>query len=425
MDLLLVTLGSAGDVHPFVGLGRALRGRGHRVSVLTYPAFADLIQSAGLDYLCLPRPQRAPHSGAGRLFDSAVKVFDRRWRRLARRSTILPHLRPVYEGIARHAIPGETVVVAHHPALGARVAHDHLGTPLVSVHLAPAALRSACAPSVQPPLDFPPWAPRWYVRATYWLLDVAVIDRVLGEPVNDFRRELGLAPVGRLYGRWKESPQRVIGLFPEWFAPPQPDWPAQTRLTGFPLFDGLGGEAPAAAVEEFLGAARPVILTATSEARNSRRHFEQGVAACLRLRQKALLLTRFREQVPEPLPEGFRWANYARFSQVLPRAAAVVHHGGIGTAAQALAAGIPQLIVPLRNDQFDNARRLERLGVARVSSRRDCTTAVLTHHLDYLLTSPEVAERCRDFAGRLAATDALGEACRLIEAMRPPRAGAA
>ena len=118
MDLLLVTAGSAGDVHPFVGLGRALRRRGHRVGVLTYPSFAELVQSAGLEYVCLPKPVRTREPGRNGLLDSLLKVADRRWRKLARRSTALPHLRPIYEGIVRRAVPGETVVVAHHTALG-------------------------------------------------------------------------------------------------------------------------------------------------------------------------------------------------------------------------------------------------------------------------------------------------------------------
>ena len=251
-----------------------------------------------------------------------------------------------------------------------------------------------------------------------------MIDRVLGAPVNGFRRELGLAPVRRLYAGWKDSPQRIIGLFPEWFAPLQPDSPPQLRLTGFSLFDG-GEDAPSAVVRPFLEGDPPVVLTSSSETRSGRRLFGQGVEACRRLRRRALVLTRFREQIPDPLPDGFCWAEYAPFSYVLPRAAAVVHQGGVGTAAQALAAGVPQLVVPLKNDQFDNARRLERLGVARVSSRRDCTAAAMARHLDYLLTSPEVAARCRDYAGRLAEADALGETCRLIEEMRPPHAEAA
>lgn len=428
MDFLLVTMGSAGDVHPFVGLGRALRARGRRVAILTYPAYADLVRSAGVEYLYLPRPAgpMKSHADSGRVLGRLAQVFDRRWRKLARRSSVLPLMRSVYEGIARHAIPGRTVVVAHHTALGARIAHDCLGTPLVSVQMSAAAFRSVWSPPVMPPLWLPPRAPRWYVRTAYQLLDLLVLDRLLAGPVNAYRRELGLPPVRRLYAGWNYSPQRVLGLFPDWFGPPQPDWPPQTRLTGFPLFDRGEQDAPPAAVRQFLdGASPPVVLTATSETRKSRRFFETGVEACLRLGRRALLLTRYREQVPDPLPEGFLWTDYAPFSHVLPRAAAIVHHGGIGTGAHALAAGVPQVVVPIGHDHFDNARRLERLGVARVLRRRDCNAPALSRTLHYLLGSPEVAACCRQHAGRLAGADALGEACRLIEEMQAPCMGAA
>ncbi|HVS39576.1 MAG TPA: nucleotide disphospho-sugar-binding domain-containing protein [Gemmataceae bacterium] len=419
MDLLLVTMGSTGDVHPFLGLGQALRARGHRVVVLTYPAFAPLVESAGLEFACLPRPPREAPGSAGvrRLLDSLMKAIGRRWRKLARQSTIVPMLRPVYEAIRRRAVPGRTVVLAHHQALGARIAHDHFGTPLITIHLSPIGLRSANHPPLQPPLRFPSWTPPWFVRAVYWMLDVLVIDRVLGKAVNGLRRDLGLPPVRRLCGAWKDSPQGAIGLFPDWFGPPQPDWPPHTRVTGFPLFDG-GDQGPLdPALHQFLDGPRPVVLTAMSEMRHNQRFFQQGVAACSLLGRRGLLLTRFREQVPEPLPTDFFWREYAPFSQVLPHAAVLVHHGGIGTAARALAAGVPQLVVPIKNDQFDNARRLERLGVALVLHQGSCTAAAMARHLDRLLASAEIAERCRELAARLRSADGAGEACALIEAL--------
>jgi UDP:flavonoid glycosyltransferase YjiC (YdhE family) len=430
MDVLLVTVGSAGDVHPFIGLGQALRSRGHRVVVLTYPAYDKLVQAAGLEHAELPRPLRTPREsppvdGAARLLDSALKLVGRRWRKLARRSTLVPLLRPVYDAVARHATPGKTVVVAHHLALGARVAQDHLRLPLATVHMSAMALRSVANPAVQPPLSFRTWAPRWWVRAAYRLADAVVFDRLLGGPVNALRAELGLPPVRCLYEGWRHSPQRVIGLFPEWFGPPQPDWPPQTRLTGFPLFDRGALDELAPEVRRFLEGPPPVVLTATSETRKSRQFFKQGVAACRRVGRRGLLLTRFREQVPDALPDGFLWTDYAPFSRVLPRAAAIVHHGGVGTAALALAAGAPQLVAPIGHDHFDNARRLERLGVAMVLRRRDWLAGALARRLDELIRSPEVAARCRECAGRVAAADALGEACRVIEELQPKEARAA
>src|SRR5262249_44834757 len=152
-----------------------------------------------------------------------------------RASTVVPLLRPMYDLIASHCLPGQTVVAASCLALGARLAHDALGVPLVTLHLAPAALRSVCDPPHLPPLPLPRWAPAWYKRAAYHLLDSLVLDPAVAPALNALRHELGLPPVRRVYHAWRHSPQRVIGLFPSWFAPPPPDWPSQVVLTGFPL----------------------------------------------------------------------------------------------------------------------------------------------------------------------------------------------
>ncbi len=103
--------------------------------------------------------------------------------------------------------------------------------------------------------------------------------------------------------------------------------------------------------------------------------------ACVALGRRAVVVTPFRDQLPTTLPPGTRHVAYAPFGALLPRVAALVHHGGIGTSAQALAAGIPQIVAPFAHDQPDNAARLRRLGVATVVSpnaRRDAWIAALS-----------------------------------------------
>jgi UDP:flavonoid glycosyltransferase YjiC (YdhE family) len=340
----------------------------------------------------------------------------RRWRKLARASTLLPLLQPLYEVIAGLYVPGQTVVVASGALLGARIAHDRLKVPLVTVHLSPAALRSAYDTPLQPPLRLPVWLPSWAKRAGHWLLDALVVDRLLAGPVNAFRAELGLPPVRRVFQEWRHSPRLVLGLFPPWFAWPQPDWPPQTRLTGFPLYDESDATEVPPGVREFLDAgAPPVVFTAGSACRDAHRFFRQAVRVCQHLGCRGLLLTRFQEQVPPSLPQGVCHFDYIPFSQVLPRAAALIHPGGIGSCAQALAAGIPQVVLPLKNDQPDNARRLERLGVAHVLRPGASRTRTLVQGLDKLLRSPQLTSRCRPFAALLKTSDLLNESCRLIE----------
>jgi UDP:flavonoid glycosyltransferase YjiC (YdhE family) len=111
-----------------------------------------------------------------------------------------------------------------------------------------------------------------------------------------------------------------------------------------------------------------------------------------------------------------RWFPYAPFSAVLPRAAAFVHHGGIGTTAQALAAGVPQLIVPLSHDQFDNAARAQRLGTARCLPARQYRAIAAAARLKALLGSTAVAQACRHAARLIQADHPLAAACAQIEA---------
>jgi len=245
-------------------------------------------------------------------------------------------------------VPGETVVAAPLIALGARIAQEARGIPLVTVALHPALFRSTSSPPDLPPLPLSRGLPRFWNRFWYWLSDVALFDRLMAPGANAFRSELGLPPVHRLLAGWCFSPRRVLGLFPDWFAPPRPGWPPQARLTGFPLYDGWGAGPAAPEVAEFLGAGDPpVVFTPGSANRHVRAFFEAAVDASRRLGRRAALVTRFRDEIPSGLPAGVRHFDPVPFSRLFPRAAAVVHHGGIGTSALGLAAGVPQLVMPM------------------------------------------------------------------------------
>jgi rhamnosyltransferase subunit B len=246
-----------------------------------------------------------------------------------------------------------------------------------------------------------------------------VIDRYGTRPFNALRAEYGLGPIRDLFGAYMNSPQRVLGFWPEWFAPPQPDWPPQTRLTGFPLYDE-GDVAPLDQdLQRFLDAGDPPIAFTPGSANWQGRHFlSESAEACRLLGRRGILLTRHREHVPDRLPPGVIHVDFAPFSRLLPRCAAVVHHGGIGSAAQGLASGVPQLAMPMAHDQLDNATRLERLGVARWLPPKRFKGPRVAAELGLLLASSDVEKRCATVAGRMRQTDALGETCQLIEQLR-------
>ena len=212
------------------------------------------------------------------------------------------------------------------------------------------------------------------------------------------------------------SPQLVLGLFPSWFAPPQPDWPPHVHLAGFPLYDESDFRPPADGLVEFLEAGDPpIVFTAGSAHASSAEFFRVSAEACRAGGWRGILLTQFPEQLPARLPDNVRSFDYLPFSTVLPRTAALVHHGGIGTTAQALAAGVPQLVVPFAHDQPDNAVRLRRLSVGDFLLPRRYQARAVIQNLKRLIESASCGENCRRRASDLTGAKPLDSACVHIE----------
>ena len=412
MRFLITALGSYGDVFPMVGLGSALRARGHRVTILTNPHFQPIVEGAGLGLLPF---------GTEREYHEIAHHPDLwhplRGPMLVLRTSMSVVLRELYDLISAEVVAGETVLVAHTLDLASRLHHEKHGTPVASVHLAPTALRSFHQSPQMFGMLMQSWVPASLRRMQFWLAD-HVVDRLVGPELNRLRSDLGLPPVRRMMREWYFSPQLILGLFPEWFAPPQPDWPPQTRLTGFPLWDQSGSESLAPELEAFLEAGTPPIVFAPGSAMTSGEGiFAAAVEACLRLDRRGILLTKYPQQLPAPLPASVMHCPFVPLSRMLPRCAALVQHGGIGTSAQGLAAGLPQIVMPMAYDQLDNAERLKRLGVAEILRRHRFTAANLVPALARLLENRVVRERCHHWAQQFDTSATLAESCAALESL--------
>lgn len=409
MRILISTAGSHGDVLPFVALAREFASRGHEVILYTNPFFRRYATEAGISFVPIGTVDEYL-SLFGELADGDPrKAFKRVAREFAKICGAY------YQAMKADAIAGETIAIGNSLLFAPRLLRETSGIPCVTVHLAPSVFRS----NLSPPRLLPNWidsrTPALLKQLAWWTLDKFFNDPNFTAPLNKLRAELGLPRLERIFRSWIHEADCVVGMFPEWFAEPQVDWPVQAILAGFPLYDH-GDQAPLSqSLSEFVEAGPPpVVFTAGTATANAHGFFKASIAACETVGLRGILLSHFPQQIPDTLPKGVMHVDYAPFGALLPKLAAFVHHGGIGSTSQALRAGVPQLIRPVAYDQFDNARRACRLGVAHELLPKHYTNRAVAGALEKLKSDNVLRERCRQVATRLAGGDAIAAACDAI-----------
>jgi rhamnosyltransferase subunit B len=356
--ILLLPFGTSGSVFPFIWLGKHLLERGHQVTLIASQVYQKPAEAAGIGFHP-PTPDELPAMLANpNLWDAGPckKVaFEHAGRAVA------PCASAIEEIIRDQGMPD--LMLAPMISFGARIAREKHGIPLITVHLYPAAMMSADdAPLVIPGarlLRRLPHPVRKFVLSL-----PSPYDRFALPAVTRACSDHGVEPPRRLWKKWHHSPDGVLALYPAWFSHAKLDKPQNTYQWDFPLEDLALQTSIAQELERFLCAGeKPVLFTAGTGQAHAAGFFRTAAEVVSELGCRAIFLTTTPEQVPTDLPESVMVVAYAPFSALLPRAALMVHHGGIGTLSQCLAAGIPQLVAYMSLDQPDNASRIERLGV--------------------------------------------------------------
>jgi UDP:flavonoid glycosyltransferase YjiC (YdhE family) len=418
MHCLLTALGSYGDVYPMIGLGMALRERGHDVTLVTNPHFAAEVAAAGLEMVELATAEEYD-----RLTQTPGLWSARKGLAVVFREAAVGLMQRLDEIVRTHSRAGETLLVPHGLDLASRVAAEKLGMPAMSVVYAPMALWSNETPPRMPAGFAPPGAPRWLHKLQFALGDRTFVGSIVMKPLNEFRASRGLPPIRGSFLDWYYKVAPALCLFPDWFASPDgvvpSDWPAGTVTTGFPLGDGAAGrddEPLSDVLNLFLDSGDPpIVFTPGSGMRFGHKFFEAAIDACQRLGRRGVLLTKYAEQLPERLPTSVIAPGFTPLTQLLERSTAFVHHGGVGSSARGLAAGVPQLVQPKAFDQFDNGWRLRRLGVAEELTASRFTGRRVAQSLERLLTSSKVAQAVKQWQAKCDSQAALRQACEELE----------
>jgi rhamnosyltransferase subunit B len=412
--IVLTTIGSFGDLHPKIAIAFELRHRGHDVVFATHREYQDKIKALGFEFHRM-RPDNTalndPQEMA-RMMDlqTGTEYVVRNW--------VCASLRETYIDLMNAAKNSELIINGE-GVLAARLVAEKLGIPWVLTMLSPLGFLSATDPSITPGLPAILQLPGLNSIAQRGIRQLGkVLTKSWANPIHQLRQEVGLPPLkGNPLIDDKYSPYLVLAMFSSVLAKPQPDWAANTVLTGFPFYDGSeGGVQLSPELDQFLDAGEPpIVFTLGSAAVMAPGQFyEESIKAAKRLNRRAVLLIG-KNVPPANLLDSIIAVNYAPYSQLFSRACAIVHQGGIGTTAQALRAGRPTLVMPYSIDQPDNAARVERLGTSQTVSRKQYVAERVAKQLGELLENPNYAARAAEVGAIIRAEDGVKVACDAIE----------
>ncbi len=394
----VITVGTTGDVHPFMRMATALQGMGRKVTFISNSFHASLLQGSGLDFVGLGTDE------AYLRFLQDPDVWDERKGFGALLADYGAQLLEVEAAIRSSVGAGQAVVICHPFAVpGAAIARERGSvSAVVAAHMAPSTMRTCHDPMRIGSTVVPRWAPMSWRRALWRFVEKGWIDPVGIAQLNQARSALQLPKVtSTLLTHIEAAPDLTVTLFPSWFGPAMPDWPQPRLSADFPLFDAVSQGGLSTELKLFLASGEmPIVFTPGTGNLHAQAFFTTALAAVTDMGRRAIFLTRERAQVPAELPPSVMWQPYVPLAALLPHVAVLVHHGGIGTTAEALRAGTPQLVAPFAWDQFDNGARVAALGAALVLPARKLRARQLTRALQTLLTSGRVKSSCADVASR-------------------------
>ncbi len=415
--VVLPTFGTLGDLHPFLAIALELKRRGVDPIVAAAEVYRAKVESEGIRFQRM-RPDMDAVSERLGMDERALAQAVAKRPDFIVRDIVLPHLKEAYEDVMQVARDAD-LLVTHSAAYGAHLVAEVCERPWLSVALQPMIFFSAYDPPI---IATTPRLSQWiYRRGPAWTRAAFRLSKQIarrwGKPIDAFRRELGLPPASTnpiFEGQF--SPSGTIALYSPLFGPPQSDHPPHTTTVGFAFYDKHS--AAHDALNEFLDRAEaPLVFTqGTSAVHDATTFIRESLEVVRILGARAVLVLdeqRAREWQAHAT-ERILITGYAPYSALFPRARVIIHHGGIGTTAQALRSGRPQLIAPYLVDQPDNAHRVERLGCGRTVPLVHYRASKVVDILRSVLHQPHIEQRTQAVGRAIRAENGAQKAADLI-----------
>lgn len=380
--IILLSIGSGGDVFPVIQIGKELVARGHQAVIFTRDMHKATAEAAGLAFVSICQ---------SRSYETWLERRHLPDGKAARQTFALLDLLCMFDIVSAHCHSVNTILVG--------ISAQHLLTQML-------------AEKFNIPY-LPVFPSPYFVETMARTLRICVSH---SRQIDLIRREIGLPPVSD-WESWLSVTQYGIGLWPQWFGGSDPGWNHRIRPVGFIQNDIEMGILPYD-LQAFIGDHKPAVLITHGSSHTDRDNFfTVAVEATRRLRRKGVLVAQEIDSISGLRDDDIRCYKQLPFAALMPRVEAVIHHGGIGTSGQAMASGIPQLILPYNYDRLDNATRLKRLGVADYVLPDQWRPEVVANSLHNLLTSSVVPRICKEQSAMGKDRSSVLLACEIIESL--------
>lgn len=415
MKILILTIGSRGDVQPYVALGKGLQAAGHSVTLCTGPLFQEMVEAHHLPFLPMDdemirlteTPQgKAMMEGGGAAFKAV--------------SLVKPMIaRMVRDAWAAAQAVDPDVILYHPKTLSGYHIGEKLGKPIILTMALPMYTPTSAFPL--PVTTFSLGG--WFNRLTYKM--VPMISAPYGDVIAAFRQELGLPKRGRFLNETQLPDGRatptLYGISPH-LVPRPSDWPEMVQASGAWFLAQAADWQPPADLTAFLQAGPPPVYVGfgSMAGKHPEKLAATAVAALQKTGLRGLLATGWGGLQPGALPDTVFQLKEAPHEWLFPQVAAVVHHGGAGTTAAGLRAGRPTLICPFLGDQPFWGARVYELGVGpKPIPQKKLTADNLAAALTVLANDQTMQQKAAALGQKIRAEDGIGTAVKFIEKVTP------
>src|SRR3990172_6483213 len=411
MKITLLCYGSRGDVQPFLALAVGLQKAGHE-PLLAAPAFFSRFAS---------EQQVSFHSLPGDPAEISLAVNDAGANPLGMIRSIREYVLQIAPDVVtecRAALQDAGMVI--HSFLfttGGYSLAVEMGIPDISVQFFPMFAPTGAFPNVALPWlpkGFPSWFSHWMATQVFWYGG--------NSGVRSIRKHLQPGQLPELRWPFKRKDDRkvtplVIACSPS-VLPRPVEWnPQDIHLPGYFFLEDPNYQPPPSLVQFLAAGEAPICITFGSTVnRESSRIRDMIFSAVEKCKQRAVMLTGWGGNIDKDLPAGILAIEEAPHSWLLPQCRAVIHHGGVGSTAAGLRAGIPNIVVPSAGDQAFWGKRVADLGAGPEPIKlQRMTEERLMDAIQQVLHDLHMQERASLLGESIRTEDGVGETVRLVE----------